>query len=75
MTGHQKTKKKNKGGNMKKKDIYKLVMIALAIFAVLTVVFVTVAIVQPPQRSTKAVKYDLDCVAGRSRNPLVECRE
>lgn len=60
---------------MKKKDIYRLLIVALAIFATLTVIFVTIAVVQPPKRTTKAVKYDLDCVAGRSRNPLVECRE
>lgn len=60
---------------MTKKDIYKLVIVALAIFAALTIIFVTIAIVQPPKRATKAVKYDLECVAGRSRNPLVECKE
>lgn len=67
--------KKNKGGKMKKKDIYRLLIVALAIFATLTVIFVTLAVVQPPKRTTKAVRYDLDCVAGRSRNPLVECKE
>lgn len=60
---------------MTKKEIYRLVIAALAIFAALTIIFVTIAIVQPPKRTTKAVKYDLDCVAGRSRNPLVECKE
>lgn len=59
---------------MKRKDIWKLILITLVVFAVLAIVFVTIAIVQPPKRSTKAVRYDLDCVAGRSRNPLVECR-
>ena len=60
---------------MKKKYIYRLLIVALAIFAALTVVFVTIAIVQPPKRTTKAQKYDLECVAGRSRNPLQECKE
>lgn len=60
---------------MTKKDIYKLVIVALAIFAALTIIFVTIAVVAPPKRTTKAVKYDLECVAGRSRNPLVECKE
>ena len=60
---------------MKKKYIWRLVIATLAIFAALVVIFVTIAIVQPPKRSSKAVKYNLDCVAGRSRNPLVECRE
>lgn len=60
---------------MEKKDIEKLVLVGLIIMAVLAVVFVTIAIVQPPKRTTKAVRYDLDCVAGRSRNPLQECKE
>ena len=60
---------------MKKKDVEKLVLVGLIIMAVLAVVFVTIAIVQPPKRTTKATRYDLDCVAGRSRNPLVECRD
>ena len=50
-------------------------VIAFAIFAALTIIFVTIAVVAPPKRTTKAVKYDLECVAGRSRNPLVECKE
>lgn len=60
---------------MSKKEIWKLIMVGLIITAVLTIIFVTIAIVQPPKRATKAVKYDLECVAGRSRNPLQECRD
>lgn len=60
---------------MSKKEIWKLIMVGLIITAVLTIIFVTIAVVQPPKRTTKAVKYDLECVAGRSRNPLQECRE
>ena len=67
--------KKNKGGKMKKEYIWRLAIATLAIFAALVVIFVTIAIVTPPKRSAKAVKYDLECVAGRSRNPLQECKE
>lgn len=60
---------------MSKKEIWKLIMVGLIITAVLTIIFVTIAIMLPPKQTTRAVKYDLDCVAGRSRNPLVECKE
>lgn len=60
---------------MKKKYIWRLVIATLAIFAALVAIFVTIAILTPPKRSTKAIRYDLDCVAGRSRNPLAECKE
>ena len=60
---------------MKKQDIWKLVLVGLIIMASLAIIFVTIAIMSPPKQTTKAVKYDLDCVAGRSRNPLVECKE
>ena len=60
---------------MKKKEIWKLVLIGLAIAATLTVIFATTAILAPTNRNTKATKYDLDCVAGHSRNPLKECVE
>lgn len=58
---------------MKRKDIWKLILIALAIMAALMIVFVTIAIVQPP-RSSKAQKYDLNCVTELKKNPLQECK-
>jgi hypothetical protein len=65
-------KKKNK---TKQKYAWRLVLATLAIFAALVAIFVTVAIVAPPKRSTKAIRYDLNCVAGRSKNPLMDCKE
>ena len=59
---------------MKKKDVYKLAIIALAIFAMLTIIFVTTAIIQPPKRTSKAQKYDLDCVTQLNEKPLQECK-
>ena len=59
---------------MKKKDIEKLVLVGLIIMAVLAVVFVTTAIIQPPKRTSKAQKYDLDCVTQLNEKPLQECK-
>lgn len=60
---------------MKKKYTWRIVIAALAIMAALTMIFVTIAIMLPPKQTTRAVKYDLDCVAGRSRNPLKDCKQ
>lgn len=60
---------------MKRKDIWKFILIALLVTAILTVIFVTITLMAPVKHTSKAVKYDLECVAGRSRNPLVECKE
>lgn len=60
---------------MKKDEIIKLSLIGLAIMAILTVMACTISIVMPEQRTPKAQTYDLECVAGRSRNPLQECKE
>ena len=59
---------------MKKGDIYKLVIIALAITAVVTVILVTVSILEPGKRSSKAQKYNLDCSTQLKKNPLKECK-
>ena len=60
---------------MKRKDIWKLILFALLVTAILTVIFVTITLMAPVKHTSKAVKYNLECVAGRSRNPLVECKE
>lgn len=60
---------------MKKRDAIKLIIIGLAIVAVLVIIFCTVSIMVPAKRGGKMDHYDLECVAGRSRNPLVECKE
>lgn len=58
--------------NKKAQSIFFFILGALAVMMVATCMFITLA---PPKRTTKAVKYDLECVAGRSRNPLQECKE
>lgn len=60
---------------MYKKEIAKLILVILGIFAMLIVVVCSIVIMLPATRTTKAQKYDLECVAGRSRNPLQECKE
>lgn len=60
---------------MKRKDIWKLILFTLLVTAILTVIFVTITLMAPAKHTSKAVKYDLECVTGRSRNPLMECKE
>lgn len=60
---------------MDKKEIAKLILIGLGILAMLMVIVCSVTLMIPAQRTAKAQRYDLECVAGRSRKPLEECRE
>lgn len=58
---------------MNKKDIEKLLFIALAIMAILVVIFVSISILAPPKRSNKAEKVDFKCLTEPKANPLQEC--
>lgn len=60
---------------MKRKDAERLFFIALAIVAVLIVIFVSASILAPPVRSSKADKVDLSCVTEPSKNPLKDCKQ
>jgi predicted component of type VI protein secretion system len=60
---------------MNKKDIEKLLFIALALAAIVVVLLVSASILAPPKRSSKAEKVDLSCVAEQKANPLKECKE
>lgn len=59
---------------MKKKYTWRIVLAALAVMAALVVIFVTIAIMSPRPRNSKAQKYDLDCVTELKKNPLQECK-
>lgn len=59
---------------MKKKYTWRIVIAALAIMAALTMIFVAIAIMSPRPRSSKAQKYDLNCVTELKKNPLQECK-
>ena len=60
---------------MNRKEAIRLLIGALAVFALMVVVICTIAIMMPAKHTTKAQTYNLECVAGRSRNPLQECKE
>lgn len=60
---------------MTRNEIIKLILVGLGILAMLVVIICSIAILMPAQRNAKAQTYDLECVAGRSRNPLQECKE
>lgn len=60
---------------MNKKDIEKLLFIALAIMAILVVIFVSISILAPPKRSSKAEKVDFKCLTEPKANPLKECKK
>lgn len=58
-----------------KKNTYKTIVAILIILATDVIAMCIIATVVPVKRTTKAVKYNLECVAGCSRNPLQECKE
>lgn len=60
---------------MNKKEGVRLMIGTLVVLAIMMIVICTIAIVMPVQRTSKATTYDLECVAGRSRRPLEECKE
>lgn len=55
--------------------VYAIGAITLAIIALITIIAVTVSIFAPRERTSKAQKYDLDCVTELKKNPLQECKE
>lgn len=60
---------------MNKKDIEKLLFIGLALTAIVVVVLVAASILAPRERSSKAEKVDLSCVAEPGKNPLKDCKQ
>lgn len=67
-------KKKNNDGEKMIGRIYTIGAITLAIIALITIIAVTVSIFAPRERTSKAQKYDLDCVTELKKNPLQECK-
>ena len=68
-------KKKNDGGESMLGRIYTVAAITLAAIALITAIAVTVSIFAPRERTSKAQKYDLDCVTELHKKPLNECKE
>lgn len=58
-----------------KKEIAEIIFIILGLLAVFVAILCAISIVMPVERKSEATKYNLGCVAGRSRRPLVECKE
>ena len=48
------------------------ILVGAAFISVAVMIILTVT---PVKRTSKAATYDLECVAGRSRNPLQSCKE
>lgn len=55
--------------------VYAIGAITLAIIALITISAVAISIFAPRERTSKAQKYDLNCVTEPKKNPLQECRE
>lgn len=60
---------------MNKKDVEKLLFIGLALTAIVIIVLVAASILAPRERSSKAEKVDLSCVAEPGKNPLKDCKQ
>ena len=60
----------------KREDKINTLLLGLAIGAAIMVVLMFIVIsAMPTKRNSTAAKYDLECVAGRSKHPLQECKE
>lgn len=57
-----------------KKNTYKTLIIILAIVAIAVVAACIIVTVVPVKRTSKAQKYDLDCVTELKKDPLQECK-
>lgn len=66
----RKVKKMKK--NKKIEHICLGILVGAAFISVAVMIILTVT---PVKRTSKATTYDLECVAGRSRNPLQSCKE
>lgn len=57
-----------------KENTYKTFIIALVIVAIAVVATCIIVTVVPVKRTSKAQKYDIDCVTQLNENPLQECK-
>lgn len=58
-----------------KKNTYKTIITILIILAVAVLAACIIVTVVPVKRTSKAQKYDLNCVTELNKNPLQECKE
>lgn len=57
-----------------KKNTYKTLIISLVIVTIAVVATCIIVTVVPVKRTSKAQKYDLNCVTELKKNPLQECK-
>lgn len=57
-----------------KENTYKTFIIALVIVAIAVVATCIIVTVVPVKRTSKAQKYDIDCVTQLNKKPLQECK-
>ena len=57
-----------------KKNTYKTLIISLVIVAAAVVMACIIVSVVPIKRTSKAQKYDLNCVTQLNKKPLQECK-
>lgn len=57
-----------------KKNTYKTFIITLVIVAIAVVATCIIVTVVPVKHTSKAQKYDIDCVTQLNENPLQECK-
>ena len=57
-----------------KKNTYKTLIISLVIVAIAVVMACVIVTVVPIKRTSKAQKYDLNCVTQLNEKPLQECK-
>lgn len=70
-----KEKKNSSNGKKTISRVYIIGAITLGIIVVATIIAVTMLIFAPHERTSKAQKYDLNCVTQLNEKPLQECRQ
>lgn len=68
-------KKNNSNNESMISRVYAIGAITLGVIAIITIIAVTISIFAPRERTSKAQKYDLDCVTQLNEKPLQECKQ
>lgn len=58
-----------------KKSTYKTLIIVLLIIAIAVVATCIIVTVVPAKRTSKAQKYDFECITEPRKSPLQECKK
>lgn len=68
-------KNNNSNGEKMISRVYIIGAITLGIIVIIAIIAVTISILAPYERTSKAQKYDLGCVTQLNEKPLQECRQ